>query len=100
MERDHAAHNIAIEGAPKRAGRKHALAIEPLVFFGRVQTDEPGQSVVERSPVNARGGFHVGQQQPPRLHWMWGFAVSSIPSAFITAIVVFKVGLPFVLNER
>ena len=29
-----------------------------------------------------------------------GLAVSSIPSAFITAIVVFKVGLPFVLNER
>ena len=28
------------------------------------------------------------------------FTVSSIPSAFITAIVVFKVGLPLALNER
>src|SRR5665213_3967166 len=28
------------------------------------------------------------------------FAVNSIPSAFITAIVVFSVGLPFSLNDR
>ncbi len=28
------------------------------------------------------------------------FAVSSRPSAFMTASVVFKVGLPFALNER
>jgi hypothetical protein len=30
----------------------------------------------------------------------WTFAVSSIPSAFMTAIVVFNVGLPFSLTER
>ncbi len=28
------------------------------------------------------------------------FAVNSIPNAFITAIVVFNVGLPFSLNDR
>jgi len=28
------------------------------------------------------------------------FAVSSMPSAFMTASVVFNVGLPFALNER
>lgn len=32
--------------------------------------------------------------------WPCGFAVSSMPSAFITAMVVFRVGLPFSLNER
>jgi hypothetical protein len=30
----------------------------------------------------------------------WTFAVNSMPSAFIPAIVVFSVGLPFSLNER
>ncbi len=40
----------------------------------------------------------------PRLRafrpYAWAFAVSSIPSAFMTAIVVFSVGLPSSLNER
>jgi len=33
--------------------------------------------------------FGEGASQP---QWMWDFAVSSLPSAFITAMVVFKVG--------
>jgi len=44
-------------------------------------------------PLKSRGeAGPVGQT--------WTFAVNSIPSAFMTAIVVFSVGLPFSLNDR
>jgi len=68
----------------------------------RSQTTADGWSVA--IPINSRSeddGFAtLYHPAPPRHHWTWGFAMSSIPNAFITAIVVFKVGLPFALNER
>ena len=64
------------------------------------ETGVPG----ERSWLAGAGERRVGQ--PAKAHGLLGqaaegiFAVSSIPSACITASVVFSVGFPFSLNDR
>jgi hypothetical protein len=97
---NHAAHRRALEPTPQGATDKHPLAIEPAILLRRMQPCEPRQRMVERRAMHARGGIHVRQREPSETHCTLGFAESSIPSAFMTAIVVFKVGLPLLLNER
>ena len=56
-----------IERTPKRAGGEHALPKEPAICFGRMQTGQRRQRVIERGTMNPCRAVHVTEFEPPQV---------------------------------
>lgn len=82
-------HLIVRDGRTRVVQRFLDLGPEPGVMGGRIG----------REAARQVGGFRAGIR-PPNVGHARTFAVSSIPRAYITASVVFRVGFPLSLNDR